>query len=73
MTIYTVWTRTGLLRHAARDEAHYTLCGREHLGFVAPHSGARTPRFVPYITRQGPACRICIKEAGRDSRQDEAG
>lgn len=61
--LYVVWTRSGARRHAARDGSRTTLCGREHMGFTSPASGARAPRFAPHIARQDGTCRICIQEA----------
>lgn len=68
MTIYVVWTRSGGRRHAAREASRYTLCGREHMGFMSPASGAPSPRFAPHIARQVGTCRICAQEAEREPR-----
>jgi hypothetical protein len=67
--IYVVWTRSGSRRHAATAGSRYTFCGREHMGFVSPTSGAPAPRFAPHIARQDGTCRICIQEVDSERRR----
>jgi hypothetical protein len=64
--IHVVWTRSGSRRHAALAGKPTTLCGREHMGFAAPTSGAPSPRFAPHVARQDGTCRVCIREYERN-------
>lgn len=69
MRLYQVWTLSGLLPHIAREGSIYTLCGREHMGFRLPRSGASVPRYIR--SRAGITCKVCVKEAQRhDHKQD---
>jgi hypothetical protein len=63
---FVVYTRSGPKRHVAPDGNRYTFCGREHMGFTVPSTGAPVARYQPHMAEG--ACRICVRLATRGDR-----